>query len=982
MNVGGFEGGNNGNIEDLERQNRNDGGYINDSFGDADTPGANFLGIDDKGYMGNGDLFGQKTGEYDDFAGVEANKMKDPFDNIGSSLGTIEENNSLKTLDGNDLNKIDDYNGDEIAQIDKIINKNVADGIDPIDSSNIPKDLEEIVKPSNGEDYMNFEDFSDLNSGSQLGGISNFSGIVENDGFGDEKFDELEIEKGSDAILNEVFHNIDYFGVDNGGLEGIVSNETDEFSEIPGQGIQILPEGLGQQLEKPNVKSDILEDLENFQDEDEFENEIAFLERQMENKDSNVDNDFMSTVDSEELSDMEEIHELNLILDSLGDGDVNNYVNDDEEMKFIDDLIQEVEPKNTIETSLITTPEQKYGGNEENVELNINQEDLSLMNDQIDDIIKDIENQMAATSSEEDTPNGDITQSSTLGTEYKSNEDTLNLVTGQDLDFTSGGIRGGNGQTDFQDFAILDQNLQVNDIQNQDIENELGLDTLFNSGSLKNKDDQNDDDLLFINKMAKDSDLVNEDLKNKDDLEIAKDIISNLSINFKNEEEDASDDDAAMGEYLGSLFEQPEYQTSINEREFLPENSILGEKYPKIVDSLPTGIINEGFQEGPIDLDDLIVLDGGEASETEDSFDISTLFEEFDVNKKETKGTENLINSDFGRLTPDQNEKFNENDDNDLDLSWLYQTAQDGDANNLFPKTQVGGLSSHVPKNNYELDLGDLDFLNEDSYQTRENGASEHIKDSKNTPEVEDIYHDFLILTKEMESESEDTDIPNGSTEEETDFRLDDFFESEVNQVKLNAANKQKINSDEADPLIEGIYKTEETKVSKRKNNSSEQFDISAEDFDSLFKSVEQDDPADTKDDDTFEEDFLEFENFLAPGGDNHKLSRAIRAESSESIQPHPDDFSRSGKTTESPVNDHSIIQGKRLRGSLDNGKGPNYLGKERSNGTIFEKRREDSEKEWILSFAPKLKPGRMQRRRDLFTQEEIDQAIEEAKMA
>ncbi|KAJ1606637.1 signal peptide containing protein [Cryptosporidium canis] len=716
------------------------------------------------------------------------------------------------------------------------------------------------------------------------------------------------------------------------------------------------------QLELPNNSVDL--EIRDVNDEfkvlDEMSNgasheedEIEFLERLMKEKEYIRNNDFASTVDSEEFTDDE--------LDEFGpnNGQISIESNDypGESGTIID--------KNK---ALVGDPTGSSSASE-----------------QINDILRDMKQDGATPAENLDIEQNDILnldQQVNFESNIASNDLIKNEKFQQDMDIYDGlKSSDSNINLDYMEnnsiYGIRDPDSYLGRNNQLDLRVDTGDD--LDGGFKENIGNGDQDDLVSF----------------LDSLERGGGITENKGTYLDSEEKSIDQD------MPGFNFELEGEIDKSNPRESYPEDSINllfeseGQSYSESTDKELEILGSEQelhIEPNEVDkvLDEIIAgeleLESDKPYENKDDedeySDISNLFTDPDGNNVKLSAQIDASDEEFDRNSADSKEL-----DDELYLHKLFNDQSSEDADGALLSQSAGSKGRNDVE---EIDLSEVEWLNE----------GEHKKDLS-IDETTHMIDDLSRLFGDIETKTVDAIVGEATPDElgvdpkgtqdmddlrNDDLRLDEFFDNEVNLGRYDSEN-------ESSPAKHGKRKRrrKDKKRQKKKGHKKrargpvEEYEISQEDLDLLYReSKEYSDhnrndgtPAPSLDD-----NFLDSDTFLNDGNDKLKKSTVVRLDMSDQGDSKPS--RKSASKREDLENDEElkgVSRRKMLRGAPPE-EDEEYRSANRSLGTILNKQETGSEKEWIMSFAPKLRPGRMQRRRDLFSEEEIQHAMKEAQQA
>ncbi|OII75276.1 uncharacterized protein cubi_03755 [Cryptosporidium ubiquitum] len=805
--------------------------------------------------------------------------------------------------------------------------------------------------------------------------------INPNDGFGIQ-----------DNKMEEDLAELEKLGEQGTGTTGI-------HAEFPDNSIDQKPEHLNDEFR-------ILEELGG--DDSIEEDEFAFLERLVNEKNNNKNYDFASTVDSEEF--MDDDNEYNDF--DLPDGHINDKkeFNSQIDLNTQDQVLEEIY-KPMISNDHSNLKIDSIPVIKDNSIMGISgdfirdQDDPNSPYEEIDDIIDDLEQkgffpieaQEINTIDTAKSDSGQLTDAyiNKIYSDLKEKDGSLTDISIQDSDSNiyltknNGKIKDHTDEIGNLDVLTEDKILDQND------EEDFGLKEMFMENDL-DKNFRESEFIPFLDELQRGNGM----LENQNvSIDTADKELIDLGIFDMNTENESNKYNIVMEtdpeESINILFENEDQhqpmiknEVSLGTLDILPEISVKAEEVDSVLSSM---IIDKGLN---VDLSsdelglgfDAQVKNNQEKDLQDDYTGISDFFNEPGANL-ENNNIEGPFQ--FGMLEDGggQNNVKSQEDEEDLYLDMLFRT---GEEKSTGIDKNVSVISFDHPINNEEIgrsdediDLSEIGWLNEGSAKNDEkmeetNSVINDLNKLVGINEVEFVDNEeeqmFLDeLIKKNTNENKDLNY----YDDFDDLRLDEFFEKEVN---LNQFNTESENRGEID--ISGI-----TPV-KKKDKSIQEYTISSEDLDFLYKQSEEylsrsfnKQKIDSISDDS---EFLDSDMFINEGN-QFKKSTLIKLNNSDPNDVELEKNSKlipgTGRRKEEEKAQEHLKKKKMLRGASSE-EDKEIKSTNRSLGTILEKKKQDSEKEWIMSFAPKLRPGRMKRRRDLFTQEEIDQAIKDAQKA
>ncbi|KAH8583530.1 large with signal peptide and acidic plus glycine repeats [Cryptosporidium sp. chipmunk genotype I] len=979
---------------------------------------ANNLGLDENEILGDENF--ENEGKFD---------QNDTSNRIDSLLNEFEKGNDLS--DGNNYNELKSIQGAE------------AENTGIIDTENF---LNSLIKPTEtglddieANSFMN-GDNGGLNFGLELGNdaedlsfdISKSPSLFEIDSNVNGEMNKTGMDLDLDKAIGNLNISDDYivsnpndnFDVQNKNLEkeleelaklGDPDTETREIdvnfsdnSVVPAKG------DLNDQVE---VLEELSDDGSN--EEDEFE----LLERLLNEKKVNRDFGFASTVDSEEFTDEEEeSNELNLPDERFSVGDEHKLQS---LLPTHSQVLSETDKSSVLPDDQLSLLINSIPGIKDNSKIEINEaliRDLNALNsiyEDINDIIYDL-NQNGSSTLE--TP--EIDQIDTV--EANSNQAVDNNINniyfeliGNDKEPTNISITDGSlddlfsrnageiKEDDTDYIGDLDILTRENKISDQGFEDDLGLEELFKDEIDNNF--QQSELIPFLDELERGNALF-EDKKASSDTRNDKladyDLLS-LYTEIENENNKKLFMEGDPKESISMLFGNgDQYNSAASNEENLDIFDIRPDASIKIgeVENVLSDMINDGGISADSSIDQLgfdldMIAEINQKKDFEDDYiDISILFEEPKNNlEKKNIEDENISNGVHSSLEDDY-----------LYLNELFRTEEKKDQgfevdNDILLDQNISDKITGV--SDEEINLGEIDWFNERSLESDK-------KVDETTSIIEDLHKLFEMNGVGMIGFSEgdirpqdelifkEADVSKdlNSSGDVDDLRLDEFFDTEVNLDQYNTNSKTFYDTDI--PEITSLNKGNDHRKRKRMNKknkrnkkgnggaNTEEYEISSEELDFLFNQSERylDQSLNKQKTDSLPEDgeFVDFDRFMNMGNVQVKKSNIVKA---NKLDPDDIDSKRNFELTSSiggikeEENTQLDSRKKMLRGaSFEENK--DFKPKNRSLGTIIEKQKGGSEKEWIMSFAPKLRPGRMQRRRDLFSDEEIEEAIKEARLA
>ncbi|POM83528.1 hypothetical protein CmeUKMEL1_07845 [Cryptosporidium meleagridis] len=994
----------------LEELNASLGGSTADNTGIDDLfengiAKPNSLGINENEILGG-----------EDFGNEVKFGQGSTVDGVDNLLSELQEGNNLNIE--NDYDELNDIQGAEKVYIQP---NNTESFLDTLILPGNTGDVEIEINPPISGDHKNINSELELlnNVGNSSFDIEKNPSLfeIDNNGFG--KINEAEIDQDLEKAASNLqisndeidFSPNDNFEIHNKNLE----TELEELTKLGNPGTEVS--GINSDFPDNSVlrgtvglndEFKVLEDLnaDGPFEEDEFE----FLERMLNEKKGKRDFEFASTVDSEEFTDEEEFDELNLPNGQLSVGyELNSQIpfsTQSQTPSKKDEL--SVVPNDQLSLLINSIP-----GAEDSSTVEINEalirdpETLNSIYEDVNDIINDLNKNTSfpiemSEIDQIDTTNtnsvqaidNDITNIYSDFIENDKESTNINTIDGS-LDIALTGNRGGviDGNDYIGDLDIL---MGENNIPDRDFENDLGLEELFNEGNMNKELDQSEF-LPFLDELEKENGLS----KNKkvssniDDIESADNDLFELSsgIEIKNNKGVSIGDPE---ESINTLFENEGQYNSVlvNEKnldtfEIQPGTTVKDGEIENVLNDLISnrGISNDSsLDEFGLDFDKMTEINQHQNSQNDDMY-ISTLFE-----KPEVDFGRNGIEDDSlffvfeGENKPSSSEAVLEDDN--LYLNELFKIeekkSKDFGMNNNILLDQM--TNNEKPQaNDEEINLSEIEWLNERDIESNKNidETSLIIEDLHRLFEMNGNSEGNLISQDEFVLNNNEIKDLN-SLGDADDLKLDEFFDREVdlNQYNTNSvasANKRK-------------KRNKEKKIKKRNKNKkergsshTEEYEISSEELDFLFDQSDKDLYQTLNqlitDLSTDDAEFFDSGDFLNTGNIQVKKSTLVRVNKGDSDNI---DFKKNSQLV-SDDEDIEIGKQRSMKKMLRGASSEEY--KEvrptnRSIGTILEKQKGESEKEWIMSFAPKLRPGRMQRRRDLFSEEEIEEAIKEARLA
>ncbi|KAL3126763.1 signal peptide containing protein [Cryptosporidium hominis] len=992
----------------LEELNASLGGSTVDNTGVDDLFGnrinkSNSLGINENEILGGEDFGnGVKFGQGDTSNGVD------------SLLNEIQEGNNLNIE--NNYDELNNIQGTEAIDIQP---NNIDSFLDSLSISGNKGDVEIEINPMSGDNKNINSELELLNNvGTPSFDIDKNPSLFEMDNNAYGRINEAEIDKDLDKAArnlqipnNEINFGLnDSFEIQNKNLETELEELTklgDPGTEAPGINSDfpdnsVLPETVGL-----NDEFKALEDLsaDGPLEEDEFE----FLERMLNEKGANRNFEFASTVDSEEFTDEEEFDELNLPNGQLS---VGYGLNSQIPLSTQSQTQSEKDELSVVPNDQLSLVINSIPGADDNSAIEINEAlirdpgTLDSIYEDLNDIINDLNQN---TSFPVEVPK--IDQIDTIKTnsdqaidnnisniysdfiENDKESTNINTIDGS-LDIALTGNSGGiidDGNDYIGDFDIF---IGENNIPDQGFEDDFGLEGLFKEGNIDKQFDQSEfipflDELEKENSLSKNKKASN----NIDDIELADNDLFGLNSGV----ETKSDKTISIGdpeESISTLFENDGQYNSAVEND---KNLDIFEIQPgtTVKDGEIENVLNDLINDGGINTDssldefglgfDKMIENNQEKNFQNDDMYISTLFEEPEINLGKNDIENNLLILDFEEKNkPSSLEPLSEDDNLYLDELFKIEEKKNEDfgINNILLDQITNNEKAQA--NDEEINLSEIEWLNE-----------RDIENDKKIDETNLIIEDLHRLF-EMNGNSEGNLIfqdefvlndnkikSSNSLEDADDLKLDEFFDREVDLNQYNTNSMTSTNKRKKRKKRKKIKKKNKNKK-ERGISSTEEYEISSEELDFLFDQSNKDSDQTLNKlitDSTDDAEFVDSDDFLNMGNIQVKKSTLVRVNKLDSDDIHYKKKSRLVSDDEDIETNKQKSMKKMLRGaSSEEYKEPRPTN--RSIGTILEKQKGGSEKEWIMSFAPKLRPGRMQRRRDLFNEEEIEEAIKEARLA
>ncbi|TRY49688.1 putative Secreted Protein [Cryptosporidium tyzzeri] len=976
-----------------------DNAGVDDLFGNGINK-SNSLGINKNEILGG-----------EDFGNEVKFGQGDTSDEVDNLLNEFQEGNNL-----NIENNYDELNNIQGTKAIDIQPNNTDNFLDSLLISGNTGDVEIEINPMSGDNKNINSELELLNNVGTPGfDIDKNPSLFEmdNDAYG--RINEAEIDKDLDKVAsnlqisnNEInFGPNDSFEIQNKNLETELEELTmlgDPGTEVPGINLDfpdnsVLPETVGL-----NDEFKVLEDLsaDGPLEEDEFE----FLERILNKKGANRDFKFASTVDSEEFTDEEEFDELNLPNGQLSVGyGINSQIPLSTQNQTQSEKVEpSVLPDDQLSLVINSIP-----GADDNSAIEINEVlirdpgALDSIYEDLNDVINDLDQN---TSFPVEMP--EIDQTDTIRTnsdqaidnnisniysdfiENDKESKNINTIDGS-LDIALTENSGGNIENGNDYIGNFDILIGENNIPDQGFEDDFGLEGLFKEGNIDKQFDQSEF-IPFLDELEKENSLS----KNKkassniDDIELVNSDLFGLNSGI----ETKSDKTLSIGdpeESISTLFENDGQYNSAVEND---KNLDIFEIQPGTtvkdgeIDSVLNDLINNGgistdssLDEFGLDFDKMIENNQEKNFQNDDMY-ISTLFVEPEINLGKNEIENNLLILDFDKNKPNSLEPLSEDDNLYLDQLFKIEGKKNEDFgvnNNILLDKMTNNEKAQA--NDEEINLSEIEWLNERDIENNK-------KIDETNLIIEDLYRLF-----EMNGNSEgnlifkdefvlnDNEIKSlNSLEDTDDLKLDEFFDREVD---LNQYNTNNMTSAKKRKKRKKIKKKNKNKK-ERGISPTEEYEISSEELDFLFDQSDKDSDQTLNKlitESTDNAEFVDSDDFLNMGNIQVKKSTLVRVNKLDSDDIHYKKRSRLVSDDEEIETDKQKSMKKMLRGAFsEEYKEPRPTN--RSIGTILEKQKGRSEKEWIMSFAPKLRPGRMQRRRDLFSEEEIQEAIKEARLA
>ncbi|KAL5367277.1 signal peptide containing protein [Cryptosporidium parvum] len=976
---------------------------VDDLFGNGINK-SNNLGINENEILGG-----------EDFGNEVQFGQGDTNDEVENLLNEIQEGNNLNIE--NNYDELNNIQGTEAIDIQP---NNTDNFLDSLLISGNTGDVEIELNPMSGDNKDINSELELLNNvGNPSFDIDKNPSLFEMDNNAYGRINEAEIDKDLDEAAsnlqipnNEInFGPNDSFEIQNKNLETELEELTklgDPGTEVPGINSDfpdnsVLPETVGL-----NDEFKVLEDLsaDGPLEEDEFE----FLERMLNEKGANREFEFASTVDSEEFTDEEELDALNL---PNGQLNVGYGLNSQIPLSTQSQTQSEKDEPSVVPNDQLSLVINSIPGADDNSAIEINEAlmrdpgTLNSIYEDLNDIINDLNQN---TSFPVEIP--EIDQIDTIRTnsdqaidnnisniysdfiENDRESTNINTIDGS-LDIGLTGKNGGiieDGNDYIGNFDIL---IGENNIPDQGFEDDFGLEGLFKEGNIDKQFDQSEF-IPFLNELEKENSLT----KNKkasssiDEIELGDSDLFELNsgIETKSDKtlsiEDPEESISTLFENDGQYNSAVENDKNLDIFEIQPGTTVKDGEIENVLNDL----INDGgistdssLDEFGLDFDKMIENNQEKNFQNDDMY-ISTLFEEPEINLEKNEIENNLLILDFeDKNKPSSLEPLSEDDNLYLDELFKIEEKKNEDfgMNNNILLDQITN-NEKAQANDEEINLSEIEWLNE-----------RDIEDNKKIDETNLIMEDLHRLF-EMNGDSEgnlifkdefilsDNEIKSlNSLEDADDLKLDEFFDKEVDLNQYNANSMTSAKQRKKRKKRKKIKKKNKNKK-ERGISPTEEYEISSEELDFLFDQSEKDSDQTLNKlitDSTDDADFVDSDDFLNMGNIQVKKSTLVRVNKLDSDDIHYKKKSRLVSDDEEVETDKQKSMKKMLRGaSSEEYKEPRP--KNRSIGTIFEKQKGGSEKEWIMSFAPKLRPGRMQRRRDLFSEEEIEEAIKEARLA
>ncbi|KAH8740813.1 hypothetical protein FG386_003050, partial [Cryptosporidium ryanae] len=408
------------------------------------------------------------------------------------------------------------------------------------------------------------------------------------------------------------------------------------------------------------------------------------------------------------------------------------------------------------------------------------------------------------------------------------------------------------------------------------------------------------------------------------------------------------------------------------------------------------------------------IIDGtvtnSETSNNEEDLFIGQLYENSDetnindVEKSIKNKDKNVDDDDLGisnlfvnKPNNQKNNEINDLDNDILHLDLLFESEKDSDKSdhdNLDENLELNLLFDDTDKykkktfnDNEEdddniIDISNL-FLLEDKINNKfdEDYSNINESDTKLTDEEVEVINQVIMNTKI------DPNYDNKLEESFTDFKISSqISKSAVRQSQnmYNSDTEYHINDDDDDIDISDTFLFDIKDNFFTQNpidgfkNKEEKFELSEGDFLLLDEIIEETNKQQlellTPEDNMLlnSNDFIE--------GSYAKKAVLVNSKSNTNVVNLRGSINTI--SIENNVRKANIIK-RPVNSDIKQVKSPSiedYSVKlKKVNGENEEKNEHDREREWIFSFAPKLRPGRMEGRRDLFTEEEIQRAKREA---
>ncbi|KAJ1606947.1 signal peptide containing protein [Cryptosporidium canis] len=739
------------------------------------------------------------------------------------------------------------------------------------------------------------------------------------------------------------------FGTRNGAMDDLAELEKMENDEALAAELQLeLPNNsVDLEIRDVNDEFKLLDEMSDGVSHE--EDEIEFLERLMKEKEYIRNNDFVSTVDSEEFTD-DELDEL-----SSNNGQISIESNDypgesgtiiDKNKALVGDPTGSSSASEQINDILRDL--KQYGGTPENLDieqndiLNLDQQGSFESNIASNDLIK----------------NEKFQQDMDISDDLKISDPNINLDYMENNSIY--GIR--------DPYSFLERNNQL------DLRVETGDD--LDGGFKENIDSGGQDDLVsFLDSLERGGGII----ENKGTyLDSGEKSIDQDMPGFNFELEGEIDKNNPGENYpedsINLLFEsegQSYPESTYKELEILSSEQKLHIK-PNEVDKILDEIIA-----GELELESDKPY---ENKDNEDEYsDISSLFMDPDGNNVKLSTQIDASDEEFGRSSTDSKEL-----DDELYLHKLFNDQSSEGADGALLSQYAGSKGRNDVE---EIDLSEVEWLNEGEY-----------KNDLRIDETTHMIDDLSRLFGDNETNTVDSIVgeatpdelgvdPKGTQDIDSprsdNLRLDKFVDNEVYLYRYDSENESSSAKHGKRKRRKGKKRQRKKGHKKRVRGPVEEYEISQEDLDLLYRESKEysDHDRNKAPTSSLDDNFLDSDTLLNDENDKLKKSTVVRLGMSNQGDSKSNRKSASMRKDIEDEELKGVNRRKMLRGASPK-EDERHKSENRSLGTILNKQETGSEKEWIMSFAPKLRPGRMQRRRDLFSEEEIQHAIKEAQQA